>query len=616
MRHQTGDMRRRFFLRNLAAFLLPALLAIFILGGALFVMSSQYASVQARSIGEGLLQQSRASLEFLLGEIDTMDIIFKNHPPFNFRLKRFLMHAQSGVSYEDYETVANATSLLSAIASANQHLFSIYIYYDGGGEYFLDSASKVANLSYFYDTDWFDSYQAQSESVRMWLEVRNIRVYENDANATPVLSIFRRISPYGKANAGLIVYNLKIGSVNQLLRSMEPNADTHLLVADESGEIIFSSDEEIASAAVGRVPQLRSSNDETFITLASGRYRVCSLSSEYFGLCYYVLQHERMLSELPMATLKTLVLVVSLCAVVSVFAATIAARNSSRRLYGIIELMDCASQHKPLPQVQAVPADPYGYVLNNILHAFLEQDQMRSQLAERRYEIQVLSLQALHNQINPHFLYNTLQAVYWHVVGKDGAPSATSEMIVSLTEILKYALGADSVSVALEDEIQIAQSYLEIQSVRFPGQFNVFWNIAPQTRTLQVIRLLLQPLLENCFQHGLAKRTQQIDIRICSSVEQGRLLLSVTDNGAGMTPQRLGEIQQALETPSKWENRHIGLLNTHKRLRLLFGECYGLSVASKPYQETVIQLTLPALTDVFDMQKIWDEGENHGLGCA
>lgn len=100
--------------------------------------------------------------------------------------------------------------------------------------------------------------------------------------------------------------------------------------------------------------------------------------------------------------------------------------TSSRRLYGIIELMDCASQHKPLPQVQAVPADPYGYVLNNILHAFLEQDQMRSQLAERRYEIQVLSLQALHNQINPHFLYNTLQAVYWHVVGKDGAPSATS----------------------------------------------------------------------------------------------------------------------------------------------------------------------------------------------
>lgn len=99
-------------------------------------------------------------------------------------------------------------------------------------------------------------------------------------------------------------------------------------------------------------------------------------------------------------------------------------------------------------------------------------------------------------------------------------------------------------------------------------------------------------------------------------MEQGRLLLSVTDNGAGMTPQRLGEIQQALETPSKWENRHIGLLNTHKRLRLLFGECYGLSVASKPYQETVIQLTLPALTDVFDMQKIWDEGENHGLGRA
>jgi len=430
----------------------------------------------------------------------------------------------------------------------------------------------------------------------MWLEKRSIRAYPDETNPVPVLTIYRRISAYGKQNVGLMVYNIKISTINRLLSGMKNDPDTYLLVTDEQGRIVFTSDEAKAARFddnVGTLLTLPVNAGGQRAAVESVSVIVYHQYSDYFGLRYLLLQDARVASELPMTTLKMLVL--SACVIVGMLASIYSARQNTRKLYDIINLMECASSARPLPAVQRDTRDLYGYILKNILHAFLEQDRMRTQLNQRKYEIQLLGMQALHNQINPHFLYNTLQTVYWNVIGANGIPNESSEMIAALTEILKYALGSAASSVPLSEEIRIAQSYLEIQAVRFPGQFNVLWQIDPETSDAQVIRMLLQPLLENCLEHGINSATPQIDISVASRAEEGRLLLSVTDNGAGFTPERLAEIRQTMESSVSWKKRHIGLMNTHKRLRLTFGEDYGVRIESQPGKSTQITPVLPLI---------------------
>ena len=603
-------MRRRFFWRNLLVFLTPVLFAIMVLGGTLFAVTSDYARQQAQGIATGMLQQSRASLESILGEIDSLNTVFSNHSQFGFRLKRFLSKADQGVTLEDYDTVNNANQVLQSIANANQYLQSIYAYYDGS-QCFLVSSARIASLAHYQDTEWYDSFKAQSADTPMWLEKRSIRAYPDDTNPVPVLTIYRRISAYGKQNVGLMVYNIKISTINRLLSGMKNDPDTYLLVTDEQGRIVFTSDEAKAARFddnVGTLLTLPVNAGGQRAAIESVSVIVYHQYSDYFGLRYLLLQDARVASELPMTTLKMLVLVLSACVIVGVLASIYSARQNTRKLYDIINLMECASSARPLPAVQRDTRDLYGYILKNILHAFLEQDRMRTQLNQRKYEIQLLGMQALHNQINPHFLYNTLQTVYWNVIGANGIPNESSEMIAALTEILKYALGSAASSVPLSEEIRIAQSYLEIQAVRFPGQFNVFWQIDPETSDAQVIRMLLQPLLENCLEHGINSATPQIDISVASRAEEGRLLLSVTDNGAGFTPERLAEIRQTMESSVSWKKRHIGLMNTHKRLRLTFGEDYGVRIESQSGKSTQITLVLPLLDEPFDAQIPWENG--------
>ena len=172
-----------------------------------------------------------------------------------------------------------------------------------------------------------------------------------------------------------------------------------------------------------------------------------------------------------------------------------------------------------------------------------------------------------------------------------------------MTDILKYVFRGSGMSVELDDEIRMVQNYLDIQSIRFSDRFNVFWGIPAEIRKLHVIRLIIQPLVENCIVHGLSEKVTQINIRIDAAIEAGNLLITVVDDGAGMTEARLSELRTALTNPETWHHDSLGLLNTHKRIRLTFGEAYGVHIDSRLGGPTRICLVMPVCKQSFDTQK-------------
>jgi signal transduction histidine kinase len=191
-------------------------------------------------------------------------------------------------------------------------------------------------------------------------------------------------------------------------------------------------------------------------------------------------------------------------------------------------------------------------------------------------------LDALQAQLNPHFLFNSLNSVV-SLIASD--PPAAQRMVVRLGDLLRstLALSAEQ-EVSLRDELSLVEHYLDIEQVRFSDRLTIAWNIEDRTRALAVPTLVLQPVVENALVHGIARLTGAGVVTIEARVTDGRLELAVSDNGPG------------LSVPSKKRASGIGLRNLRERLARLYGEDSQLAMSDRPEGGCLVTVTLPIST--------------------
>jgi len=239
----------------------------------------------------------------------------------------------------------------------------------------------------------------------------------------------------------------------------------------------------------------------------------------------------------------------------------------------------------------------FSHITYSILRTFLEHQYLRVQMSERRYRLKTLELLALQSQMNPHFLFNTLESINWKAIELTKGPNRINDMIRDLSSILKYVLQSPSGRETLANEIKHARDYLRIQRVRFKGRFSVRWDLQSGLEQRKVIRFLLQPLLENAIYHGIREKEGHGLITIRASEARGCLRIVVSDDGKGIEPRQLAEIRRRLEDESAEVEAgpgSIGLANTNRRIRLTFGDDYGLSLESEPGRGTSVTVELPS----------------------
>ncbi|RRJ64174.1 sensor histidine kinase [Paenibacillus oralis] len=194
-------------------------------------------------------------------------------------------------------------------------------------------------------------------------------------------------------------------------------------------------------------------------------------------------------------------------------------------------------------------------------------------------------------QINPHFLFNTLETINW-LARIQGAPEV-GKLSKALGDLMREGIkGKDFIP--LVSEIGNVEKYVYIQKHRFGDKFEVSTDIDPNALSLSVPRFILQPLVENAIVHGLELAMGKGGIEIHGYFEQGWLLLTVGDNGGGMEPAKLEEIRSALDGGPA-DTAGIGLLNVHQRIQLHYGKEYGLRIDSRYGEGTKITITLPGM---------------------
>ena len=214
-----------------------------------------------------------------------------------------------------------------------------------------------------------------------------------------------------------------------------------------------------------------------------------------------------------------------------------------------------------------------------------------SDLYEAKIQKQQAELSYMRSQIDPHFLYNTLETIRKMALEKN-APEV-AEMAVDMGRIFRYSTKGEEI-VTLRDELEMVKAYLHIQQRRFGNRVQVYYFVPEEAANCMVMKMILQPVIENAIIHGLEEKESEGSLYIGAKVSENVLILTVKDDGVGISEDKLNIIRQELKRDVYDTSKHVGIVNTHARIRLNYGAPYGIEIDSQQGDGTSISIRIPA----------------------
>lgn len=216
---------------------------------------------------------------------------------------------------------------------------------------------------------------------------------------------------------------------------------------------------------------------------------------------------------------------------------------------------------------------------------------MISQIKEDERKMRYAELRLLQEQINPHFLYNTLDTVIWLIEGNELEKAVN--IVVSLSEFFRLVLSRGQDFITIREEEMHIRSYLEIQQVRYSDILKFDISIDPQLYGYRILKLTLQPLVENSLYHGIKYKRAEGRIEVIGRADNGLIHFLVRDNGVGMEEAELVKLQEEIQKPCKETEKGFGLANVNERIRMNFGPQYGMKIDSEKNKGTCVSITIP-----------------------
>ena len=315
-----------------------------------------------------------------------------------------------------------------------------------------------------------------------------------------------------------------------------------------------------------------------------------SVYQEKYNLGAYTLIPGKLLSRNQKILNENLILITLIMLVVISISFYFASRSLSRPLENMTRTVKRIQNGETQLRMENLKNDEVGELgksFNNML------DQIEKLIAneyENKMSLNYAKYQALQAQINPHFLYNTLDTM--GSIAEIQGCGQVSNLCQSLASLFRYSLDMKNPLSTVSGELVHLKNYIYVMNVRMQNQIQYEFHIDEKVMQDTLPRISIQPLVENALNHGLKNRKGNKKVIISVGIHEKNLLISVEDNGVGMSDDKIRELF-AEDTGQKSQNRSIGILNIHKRMQYLYGEKYGVKIQSKPGTGTTVYLEIP-----------------------
>lgn len=447
-------------------------------------------------------------------------------------------------SYIEFLTCKQIAQQMSAIVNTRDYIESIYVYLPNSKNAYITNQMNIYHISTSPDKTWIEDVQsiAQNDIFR-----RHIAGHYYDT-----ITITEQNS-----KGYIVAININASYFERMLSSMSITKGQKMLLTKDN--IIASSSRNI---------DINERNSTLFSTQIDN-YN-CLLTS--------IIPNKELFSYEYNLLLVTIIISV-ICIIISLSASIYCSYRMTNRINDIITLLKNSSNSHITDRTKPYRNDVYGYITNHLIKTFLQNDYMKIALNEKKMELKVQELSALQYQINPHFLSNTLQMIDFEILKTVKAPCHANSMIEHLSRFLQYSLRSPDQSVLLWQEIKATKNYTELMLDRFQSQIEFQWNIDEKSLNIEVPKLILQPLIENSIQHNAQRLSTPLIIKIKAESTANETVISVCDNGIGITEEQKKEIQNRIKQKDFKEN-HIGLANIIRRLQLKYGENFSYSFNS------------------------------------
>lgn len=543
------------------------------------VLNSWYGKQQRKRLYEEFVKRNEMSLEQAYSNVYSVILSTKNLAyslSVNNNVK-YLAYRPS-VSGDITNNRESVKDMLSVIKNANAYVDSIYIYFYNSGE--VVSNLGVSGYEVFQDKEALALFSKD-------MPARNILLPRIKKNKYPyLLTVLYPVRVGGSGSMGLIAVNLDVEKLGNYIGSgsyRSADAAPKLLIFDESMETLVYSDEYRLLQEPEEIEKLKSfpKNEEILsevYTLWGGSWAVSGLESREDGLRYLYLssmqEFEKQNKEADTRIRQVAVLTGMLCLLLAFLLAVWVYRPVKRTLHVLSEVSMLTEWDRK------EHVDEIEVIQRSILSAKKENDDLNAQIQERIISLHNAQICALQTQINPHFLFNTLEAIANAAALLMNGDNQITEMIYTLGKLMRISLSNENYLVPLKEELEHVKLYVKLVEFRYHGRVCLHQEIPEELQEERIIKLTLQPLIENAIQHGLAGKRSGGNIWLKGEKKGKDNYIYVVDNGTGVTEEMLEKLREQLKDSAITGSRHIGMRNVDQRLKLVFGEGYGLTVGA------------------------------------
>lgn len=577
-----------------------SLTPLVVMGIISFSISKSTINDKATEYSEHLLDQTADNLDTRLGIYkDMLMQVLNNHEIVG------MLRALDGAGPASYDVDSlSLTTKLSTIVAINQDVQSISFVSD---KHYIKgiyrwSTRTPAEVEPFLET-------LTGGSNFRWYPTRyGTYVDSLNSQSTHVFSVAKQLYKISDDSPLKIVAVLDIREdvIKELVsKAVSNNRDLQSFVIDGGGRLVSYPDSGLIGRSVSEVlgqtgyeQLVRTGQEETRFPLAYKGDSLIVNAKKLHTNDWVVVNviSKAALFQDSNRLLQIFIFVGLLCIVFSVIAALVLANSITNPILKMIRLMRQVMSGELSVRYKAKSRHDEIDILGDNFNAMVVQiDGLLKAVYLEQEQKRMAELKALQAQINPHFLYNTLDIIKWTALIQKANNAA--EMVSLLSRLLRISLGRGEETVTVEEEIEHVQCYLGIQKFRFNFNIATVIEMDEEVRRLRTPKLILQPIVENAIIHAFGEMGSGGIIRItCSKAPGNQMEFEVTDNGKGMDPALARSL---LEGEAREEEKPggIGLANVDERVKLICGKMYGIEIHSDPGTGTTIRVKLPLMTD-------------------
>jgi two-component system sensor histidine kinase YesM len=574
---RSSSLRLKLMIYFLVILLIP-LVSLGFVGPALYARSIER---ETTSNMAGMIGQVNKNIELHVREMEQLiDLIARTKVVASF----LETGAMTNVSLQDIRET------LAAISGTHPEMAGVLVVAESDS--WASEGFSRTTRDPLTEEQWYAAAREAPGEVRLIARPigRNIRSTRR-YGADEVVSIVKAVTGVADGKVrGAILIDMKLSTIDELFTNSSLGKGGFLFIADTGGEMVYAPVNRVAY----RIPlnALSGGSTSAIMSVAGTDYQVLAQRSPYTGWrTLGVFSLAETLREVLLIRYWTYI-IGGMTMILAIVAAFFFTSSIARPVLDLRSLMKRVEHGDLSVRFSGAPNDEIGELglgFNEMIGRIQSLiDQVYSeQQAKREAELRILQ-----EQIKPHFLYNTLDTIQW--MAQEHRVDDVVSMVGALTSLFRIGLSKGREFISLSDELEHVESYLCIQKMRYEEKFDYTISCSPTLRARQVLRLMLQPLVENAIYHGIKERRGHGTLAVEARVESGDLYLVVRDDGVGMSGEALALLSESLEEGGPSVGGY-GIHNVHERIRLTFGKPYGLSFKSVLGEGTIVTARHPIL---------------------